>query len=166
MLDDMRGYLQGASGLTDLPRKRAQELAASLIAAGSTGPTGAVASQVSTLAEDLINVAKANRDAIREMIRGEVEVAVARLGLVPASELAAAQRKIARLEATVAELKRSGAGGSAAKASSSRPKRATVKRAAASAPSAASTKAPARRRRARRPRARRSPPRTASVRRT
>ena len=87
MLDDMRGYLQGASGLTDLPRKRAQELAASLIAAGSTGPAGAVTAQVSTLAEDLINVAKANRDAIREMIRGEVEVAIARLGLVPAGEL-------------------------------------------------------------------------------
>jgi polyhydroxyalkanoate synthesis regulator phasin len=150
MLDAMRGYLHAANGLTELTRKRAQELAQGLLAAGGPTSTVAVATQVSAAAEELINAAKANRAAVREMVRGEVEVAVARLGLVPAAELARAHQKIATLEARVADLVRGGAGaasGGPARArttrpasesglgrpASSRPNRAAVKRAAVSA---------------------------------
>jgi polyhydroxyalkanoate synthesis regulator phasin len=165
MLDAMRGYLHAAGGLTELTRKRAQELAQSLIAASGSSSTGAVAAQVSSVAEELVNAAKSNRTAVREMVRGEVEVAVARLGLVPATELAKAHRKIAKLEATVAELAREGgrrraAPGSAgtgpgratgATAQRSRPKRSAVKQAAQQAApktaskSATATQAPTKR---------------------
>jgi ribosomal protein L17 len=158
MLDGMRGYLHAATGLTELTRKRAQELAQSLLSASGSSSTGAVAAQVSSVAEELINAAKSNRAAVREMVRGEVEVAVARLGLVPATELAKAHRKIAKLEATVAELAREGGGArrertsarssearaTASKAPGSRPKRSAVKQAAQqAAPRAASTSAAA-----------------------
>ena len=154
MLDAMRGYLHAASGLTELTRKRAQELAQSLLAASGSSSTGAVAAQVSSVAEELVNAAKSNRAAVREMVRGEVEVAVARLGLVPATELDRAHRKIATLEATVAELARASAGtvrggkavsptaaGKPQRASTpagGRPSRAAVKRAATQAAGASS----------------------------
>jgi polyhydroxyalkanoate synthesis regulator phasin len=158
MRDAMRGYLNAASGLTELTRKRAQELAQSLLSAtGAAGGGGAVAHQVSTLAEELVSAARSNRHAVQEMIRGEVEMAVGRLGLVPASELAAARKQIAQLESAVAELRRStstgggatagsgtaGSGTAGAGATRSRPPRAAVKKAATkqAATSAATKKA-------------------------
>lgn len=143
MRDAMRGYLNAASGLTELTRKRAQDLAQSLLSATGTGGSGAaVAHQVTALAEELVTAARSNRHAVQEMIRGEVEMAVGRLGLVPASELAAARKQIAQLESAVAELRRGAvaAPGSAtasrsaagAAATRSRPPRAAVKKAAAS----------------------------------
>jgi polyhydroxyalkanoate synthesis regulator phasin len=106
VLDAVRGYLHAASGLTELTRKRAQELAQSLIASGSAGlGGGAVVGQVSAVADELLSTARSNRAAVREMVRGEVEVAIGRLGLVPATELATAHQQIAALEAAVAELR-------------------------------------------------------------
>ena len=62
MREAMRGYLQAASGLTELTRKRAQELAMSVLSSGgaanAAGSGAAVAHQVSSLAEDLLNAAK------------------------------------------------------------------------------------------------------------
>jgi polyhydroxyalkanoate synthesis regulator phasin len=130
MRDATRGYLNAASGLTELTRKRAQELAQSLLSAtGAGGGGAAVAHQVSALAEELVSAARSNRRAVREMIRGEVEVAVSRLGLVPASELAEARKQIAALESAVADLSRGGRTPSAPTRARTRPKRAAVKRA-------------------------------------
>ena len=68
MREAMRGYLHAASGLTELTRKRAQELALSLLsssgAAGAAGGGAAVAHQVSSLAEELVCAAKSNRAAM------------------------------------------------------------------------------------------------------
>jgi polyhydroxyalkanoate synthesis regulator phasin len=132
MRDAVRGYLNAASGLTELTRKRAQDLAQSLLAStGAAAGGGSVAHQVGTLAEELVSAARSNREAVREMIRGEVEVAVGRLGLVPASELTAARQQIAALESAVAELSRRG--GSSARSAAQpriRPPRAAVKKAA------------------------------------
>src|SRR4051812_45412215 len=114
MRDAMRGYLHAASGLTELTRKRAQDLAQSLLASSGAGSGGAaVAQQVAGLAEELVAAARSNRSAVREMIRGEVEIAVAHLGLVPAAELAEARQQIAALESAVAELRQRQHGSSA-----------------------------------------------------
>src|SRR5206468_2117118 len=89
---------------------------------------------------ELVSAAKSNRAAALEMIRGEVEIAVGRLGLVPAADLAAARAQIASLEQAVAEL-RHGPARTAAAASprlartKTRPPRAALKRAAAKATS-------------------------------
>jgi polyhydroxyalkanoate synthesis regulator phasin len=141
MRDAVRGYLNAASGLTELTRKRAQDLAQSLLSStGAAAGGGSVAHQVGTLAEELVSAARSNREAVREMIRGEVEMAVGRLGLVPASELAAARTQIAALESAVAELTR---GGSPAARPTTRvrpPRAALRKKAAQKTPG---TKAPA-----------------------
>lgn len=141
MRDAMRGYLNAASGLTELTRKRAQDLAQSLLASTGTASGGSVAHQVGALAEELVSAARANRESVREMIRGEVEIAVGRLGLVPASELAAARKKIAALESAVADLKRGGGPSTPRTASArTRPPRAAVKKAATKASTSAATK--------------------------
>jgi polyhydroxyalkanoate synthesis regulator phasin len=139
MRDAVRGYMNAASGLTELTRKRAQDLAQSLLAStGAAGGGGSVAHQVGTLAEELVSAARSNREAVREMIRGEVEMAVGRLGLVPASELAAARKQIVALESAVAELTR-GRGTAARATTRVRPPRAALKKQVA--PKAPATKA-------------------------
>jgi hypothetical protein len=63
-----------------------------------------VGTQVTALTEDLLATSKANRDLLVNLVRGEVERSVARLGLVSAHELDAAARRAKGLERRVAEL--------------------------------------------------------------
>ena len=108
VLDGLRGYLQLATGLTDVTRERARAAARALVAQGEAG-VGAVVpppvrSQVTALTEDLLATSKANRDLLVHLVRGEVERSVSRLGLVSAQDLAAATRRADRLERRVGEL--------------------------------------------------------------
>lgn len=107
VLEGLRGYLQLATGLTDVTRERARAAARALVAQGEAG-VGAVVppvrSQVTALTEDLLATSKANRDLLMHLVRGEVERSVSRLGLVSAQDLAAATRRADRLERRVAEL--------------------------------------------------------------
>jgi hypothetical protein len=108
VLDGLRGYLQLANGLTDVTRERARAAAKALVAQGMAGVGAVVAApvgtQVTALTEDLLATSKANRDLLVNLVRGEVERSVARLGLVSAHELDAAARRAKGLERRVAEL--------------------------------------------------------------
>ena len=108
VLDGLRGYLQLANGLTDVTRERARAAAKGLVAQGMAGVgavvTAPVGTQVTALTEDLLATSKANRDLLVNLVRGEVERSVARLGLVSAHELDAAARRAKGLERRVAEL--------------------------------------------------------------
>ncbi len=108
VLDGLRGYLQLATGLTDVTRERARAAARALVAQGEAGVDslvpGAVRSQVGTLTEDLLATSKANRDLLVHLVRGEVDRSVARLGLVSRADLDAERRRGDRLEAKVREL--------------------------------------------------------------
>lgn len=151
VLDGLRGYLQLATGLTDVTRERARAAARSVVTQGGAGVEavvpGQVKSQVSALTDDLLAASKANRDLLLHLVRGEVERSVARLGLVSKADLDAERRRADRLEAKVRELetkvppaKRSAAKKSAAKKSaattSAATKPATKKSAARKATSA------------------------------
>jgi polyhydroxyalkanoate synthesis regulator phasin len=138
VLEGLRGYLQLATGLTDVTRERARAAARALVAQGEAG-VGAVVpspvrSQVTALTEDLLATSKANRDLLVHLVRGEVERSVARLGLVSAQDLAAANRRADRLERRVTaledELRRTRSTGTAKKATAKRTtaKKATAKR--------------------------------------
>lgn len=106
MLDDLRGYLQLASGVTEMTTARARELAASLL-----GPSrNVVPEEVRGLADDLLETSRANREMLVSLIRTEVDRAVARMGFVREDELAALRRHVTRLEAELAEVR----GGTAA----------------------------------------------------
>ena len=108
VLDGLRGYIQLASGLTDVTRDRARAVVKSVLAQGEAGvgvvvPTP-VRTQVGALTDDLLATSRANRDLLLNLVRAEVERSVARLGLVSGQELAAATRRSTSLERRVEEL--------------------------------------------------------------
>lgn len=104
VLDGLRGYIQLASGLTDVTRARAQAAARALVAQGEAVVPAPMRAQVSDLADDLLATSRANRHLLVGLVRTEVERSVARLGLVAAHELETAGRLIRGLEHRVEEL--------------------------------------------------------------
>ena len=107
MLDDIRGYLQMASGLTEVTAAKAREIAMALVGQGMSLGTKApdVVGQVQELADDLVATSKGNRDLLTNMIRSEVDKAVGRMGFVREDELAALRRHVQRLESEVSDMR-------------------------------------------------------------
>lgn len=114
MLDDLRNYLQMASGLTEATTTKAKEVVTGLISTGistgmslssKAGPAPEMMGQVQELADDLVATSRNNRDMLTAMIRSEVDKAVGRMGFVREDELAALRRHVQRLEQQVAELR-------------------------------------------------------------
>ena len=137
--ESVRGYVELASGLSDLTRARAMEVARGLLSLPATGvATGTkMASQASALADELLAAATANRSDLQTMVRSEVDVAITRLGLVPVQKLEAAQAEAAGLREEVATLR-------AASSKAAAPK-STAKKAAAASKSPAKKASTARR---------------------
>ena len=116
MLDAVRGYLQMATGLTEITVRKALEVAESLLGGdvdtgedsggdGSTGTAKAADSQVQDLADDIVSHATADKEALVGLIRGEIDRAAGRLGFVREEELAAVRRHVVRLEGQVVEVR-------------------------------------------------------------
>ena len=100
MLNDLRGYLQLANGLTEVTASKAKEMAATLIAQGLILSTKApdLVGQVQELADDLLSTSRNNREMLKGLVRSEVDRTVSRMGFVREDELAAVRRHIQRLE--------------------------------------------------------------------
>jgi len=129
--ESFRGYVQLASGLGELTRARAMEAAQGLISMpGVSVATGKFAVQVGALAEELLAAATTNREHLTALVRGEVDAAVTRLGLVPAAKLEEAQVEAARLRAEVAALRSASARSTAGTEKKAATKKAAVKKAA------------------------------------
>ncbi len=100
MLDALRGYIQMASGLTEVTTAKAKEIAVALVShginLGSKAPD--VVGQVQDVADDLVATGRSNRDLMTGMVRTEVDKAVGRMGVVREDELAALRRHVQRLE--------------------------------------------------------------------
>jgi G:T/U-mismatch repair DNA glycosylase len=139
VFESVRGYVELASGLTELTRARALEAAHGLLSLPAAGiATGSkVAVQAGALADELMAAAAANRSNLTTLVRSEVDVAFTRLGLglVPAQKLHEAQAEVARLRAEVARLRSS----SPQAASKSTAKKAAAPRTAKKAAGARST---------------------------
>jgi hypothetical protein len=104
--ESVRGYVQLASGLGELTRARAMEAAQGLLLLPGVGvATDKLAIQLSALAEELLSAAMTNREHLITLVRGEVDAAVARLGLVPAEKLEESQAEAAGLRAEIAALR-------------------------------------------------------------
>ena len=114
VLDGLRGYLQLATGLTEVTRERAMAAAKSLAAQGEAGVEAvipdAVRTQVGSLADDLMASSRANRDNLLNLVRTEVERSVARLGLVSSADLDTAEDRAKALGRRVEELEQQLAG--------------------------------------------------------
>ncbi len=137
MLDAVRGYLQLASGLTEVTVTKGREAAAALLSSGLAldkvtdvpGKDSAVdaakgaASQVQVLADDLLEQSKQNRELLTGLVRTEVDRAAGRLGFVREEELAAVRRHVSRLESQLVEIRAElGSGAGAASAAAAPPK--------------------------------------------
>lgn len=109
MLDDLRTYLQMATGMTEATTAKARDAVSGLLATGMALTTKAVPApemmgQVQELADDLVSTSKNNREMLTAMIRSEVDKAVGRMGFVREDELAAVRRHVQKLETQVQEL--------------------------------------------------------------
>ena len=100
MLDGLRGYVQLASGLTEVTASKARDAAMALVNQGLqwTGKTPDVVGSVQDIADDLLTTSKQNREMLVGMIRSEVDRAVGRMGFVREDELAALRARVERLE--------------------------------------------------------------------
>ena len=109
MLDDLRSYLQMASGLTEATTAKAKEVVANLLSQGMSlsakaMPAPEMMGQVQELADDLVSTSRNNREMLVGMIRAEVDRAVGRMGFVREDELAALRRHVQRLEKQLSDL--------------------------------------------------------------
>ncbi|MEU5943203.1 hypothetical protein ABZ807_29485 [Micromonospora sp. NPDC047548] len=100
MQDAWRAYLELAMGLTEAPRKKAQDAARRLVGTG-----GATAAQLQALAEELVSTGTANREALTKLVRFEVDRALGAVGLATADEVAELTRRVHELERQLREAK-------------------------------------------------------------
>ena len=100
MLEGLRGYLQLATGVTEVTASKARDAAVSLVNQGLqlTGKTPDVMGSVQDIADDLVATSKQNREVLLGLIRTEVDRAVGRMGFVREDELAALRARVERLE--------------------------------------------------------------------
>ena len=107
VFESVRGYVQLASGLSEVTRARATEAAHGLLSLQGSGieTGGKLAVQVSALAEELLAAATTNRHNLTALVRSEVDAAIYRMGLVATEKLQESQAESARLRAEVAALR-------------------------------------------------------------
>ncbi|MEV6377059.1 phasin family protein [Micromonospora musae] len=105
MQDAWRAYLELAMGLTEAPRKKAQDVVRRLAGSGGTS-----AAQLQALGEELISTGMANRDALTKLVRFEVDRALGRVGLATAEEVAELTRRVQELERQLREARSAAAG--------------------------------------------------------
>jgi polyhydroxyalkanoate synthesis regulator phasin len=103
MQDAWRAYLELAMGLTEAPRKKAQDAVRRVVGQG-----GATAAQLQVLAEELLSTGAANREALTKLVRFEVDRALGAVGLATADEVAELTRRVHELERQRREAKSAG----------------------------------------------------------
>jgi hypothetical protein len=144
--DAVMGYLQVASGLSDVTKTKATATAKSLLGDGGLGAASDKVNvgQVQSLAEELVAASKANRELLLSLVRAEVDRAVAAFGLASRDDVAALRRQVERLQrdlaATGAPATRRSTKKSAAKKASAKKapaKKAPAKKSTATTPAAA-----------------------------
>ncbi|MEH0975032.1 hypothetical protein V6U77_28250 [Micromonospora sp. CPCC 205546] len=100
MQDAWRAYLELAMGLTEAPRKKAQDAVRRAVGSG-----GATAAQLQSLAEELVSTGAANREALTKLVRFEVDRALGAVGLATADEVAELTRRVHELERELRDAK-------------------------------------------------------------
>ncbi|MGW9198573.1 hypothetical protein [Micromonospora chersina] len=103
MQDAWRAYLELAMGLTEAPRKKAQDAVKRVVGQG-----GATAAQLQSLAEELVSTGLANQEALTKLVRFEVDRALGAVGLATADEVAELTRRVHDLERQLREAKATG----------------------------------------------------------
>lgn len=110
MLNDLRAYVQMASGITEATAAKARDVVGGLLAQGmnltsKVQPAQGVVDQVQELADELVETSRNNRELLVGLIRSEVDKAVGRMGFVREDELAALRRHVQRVEGELADVR-------------------------------------------------------------
>src|SRR4051812_48038303 len=100
MADAWRAYLEMALGLTEAPRKRAQKVVGDLANRG-----GATAAQLQGLVDDLTSAGMANREALTNIVRHEVDRALGVVGLATVQEVDELNARVRDLERQLRDAK-------------------------------------------------------------
>lgn len=96
MRDALKNYLALANGLTEVGRQRAVDAAKALVAQGE-----ATAEQVTSIAEDLVETSRNNREMVTALVRSEIDKALSRVGLATADEVQKLTQRLKSVEAAL-----------------------------------------------------------------
>ena len=119
--ESVRSYVQLASGLGEMTRARAMEAAQGLLSLPGADEVTRRAVQASTLADQLLEAARANRANLMALVQHEVEAALKRSDVARVADISAAQAALAGLAREIADLRSAlRSGGAAAVAGASR----------------------------------------------
>lgn len=100
----LQRYLDAASGLSNLTKGRAEQIARQLVKSGE-----AATDQVGDLVEELMERQKENRDAVTQLVKAETQRAVRAMGLATNEELERLQRQVADLRRQLAAAEKAAA---------------------------------------------------------
>jgi polyhydroxyalkanoate synthesis regulator phasin len=103
--ESVRSYVQLASGLGEMTKARALEAAQGLLALPGADEVTRRAVQASTLADQLLEAAKANRDNLVALVQAEVEAALKRADVARLADVEAARTSLAALTREIADLR-------------------------------------------------------------
>ncbi|BCJ74206.1 hypothetical protein CS0771_37500 [Catellatospora sp. IY07-71] len=100
--DVVKAYLELALGLTEASKKKAEKTVKKA-AKGLLGKSGATATQLQVMAEELVSTGLQNREAVARIVRLELDRALGRVGLATAEEVATLTARIEDLEGELRE---------------------------------------------------------------
>src|SRR5690349_20721399 len=103
--ESVRSYVQLASGLGEMTKARAMDAAQGLLALPGADEVTRRAVQASTLADQLLEAAKANRASLVALVRSEVEGALRRADVARVTDVNAARSTVVALTHEIAELR-------------------------------------------------------------
>lgn len=144
-LEALRSALAIVSVASEASRERAADATEGILGLPGVGPVAAraaaVTGQFTTVADEILAAAVANRSMVADTLRAEADLQLQRFGLITTAGVASAQEEIDRLQAQVSDLRRAlAAKGSGANGAPSRrnpaPTRSAIKSAAAQRPTA------------------------------
>src|SRR5688500_1868635 len=92
--DAWRAYVEMALGVTEASGKKALKTAKRLV-----GKSGVSADQLQGMADELVRSSAANREAVRNLVRVELERALSAVGLAKADEVETLTARVRELEA-------------------------------------------------------------------
>jgi polyhydroxyalkanoate synthesis regulator phasin len=93
-------YVESASGLTEVTRRRAEQIVRSLVKQGEIA-----ADNMERAVEDLLQRSEENRKAVASLVRSESERAVGRFGLARKRDVERLEKQVDRLEKELRDLR-------------------------------------------------------------
>ena len=103
--ESVRSYVQLASGLGEMTRAKAMDAAQGLLALPGADEVTRRAVRASTLADQLLEAARANRASLLTLIQGEVEAALKRADVARVADVDAARATLTAVTKEIADLR-------------------------------------------------------------